>query len=643
MCGFAGYVNLDGAPADAAVADAMGALIAHRGPDDAGAFAEASFAGAHRRLSIIDLSPGGHQPFLSVDGRYVLLYNGELYNYREMKRELESLGWRFRSTCDTEVVLHALIEWGTGALLRFNGMFALALYDRRERSLVLARDRFGQKPLYVARMGRILMFASEVKAFLGHPATRFDLDQAGLVEYFTFQNFFTPRTLFRNVTLLPAAHSLTVAAARTVPNPVRYWDYRFVEGEVEGSEDELADRLESLFVTAVERQLVSDCGVSSYLSGGMDSGAVSAIASRRTSELHTFTIGFDKHSMSGLEIAIDERERAEHMSYLFGTRHYEMVLKAGDMERCLSKLVWHLEEPRVGQSYPNYYAAHLASRFSKVVLCGAGGDEMFGGYPWRYSRALDASGADHFFDLYYDLWQRLLPDDLIRRCVPASEDPSVRVDTREIFRDVLQSHNPHPKTPEDYVNQSLYLEARTFLHGLLVVEDKLSMAHGLETRAPFLDNDLVDFAMALPVRHKLGAVSGDLRADENDLRKRRINRRDGKLLLRRMLGRIVPTEISEGEKVGFSAPDEAWFKGDSLEFVRERLFDSSAAIYDHMDFSVVKGLVEEHVSGKSNRRLLIWSLLYFDEFSRAFLKDSHAAAVPKLDVMAASNTRTALG
>lgn len=639
MCGIAGYLNLDGAPARADVAGAMGGMIAHRGPDDSGVFAEHAFAGAHRRLSIIDLSPGGHQPFLSADGRHVLLYNGELYNYREIRRDLEARGRTFRSSSDTEVLLQALIEWGADALHRFNGMFAFVLYDRRERRLMLARDRYGQKPLYLARLGRTLLFASEIKAFLAHPAARLDLDRAGLVEYFTFQNFFTERTLFRDITLLPAAHVLEAEVGAPLARPVRYWDFRFTEGEVAGSEDELVDRLESLFVTAVERQLVSDCGVASYLSGGMDSGAVSAVAARRTEELHTFTIGFDRHSMSGLEIAIDERERAEHMSYLFGTRHYEMVLKAGDMERCLSTLVWHLEEPRVGQSYPNYYAAHLASRFSKVVLSGAGGDEMFGGYPWRYSRALEASGSDHFFDLYFDLWQRLLPDDLMRRCIPASTDPGVGVDPREIFRDILEEHNPAPASPEDYVNQSLYLEARTFLHGLLVVEDKLSMAHGLETRLPFLDNDLVDFAMALPVRFKIGALGGTLRADENDLGKRLLGRGDGKLLLRRMLGRIVPQEISEGEKLGFSAPDQSWFRGESLDFVRDRLFDPNSPIYDHMDPRVVRELVEEHTSGRANRRLLIWSLLYFDEFGRAFLRSgAHREAAAGMPAAASRGT-----
>ena len=225
----------------------------------------------------------------------------------------------------------------------------------------------------------------------------------------------------------------------------------------------------------------------------MDSGSITAVAARTLPHLSTFTGGFDLTSASGMELAWDEREKAEAMSYVFGTEQYETVLKAGDMERCLPALTWHLEDPRVGQSYPNYYIARLASKFVKVALSGAGGDELFAGYPWRYYRALGADDFDDYVAKYYGFWHRLIPNSVIERFfAPDVWREVAEIRTIDLFRAVLPPREP--RSAEEYVNHALHLEAKTFLHGLLLVEDKLSMAHGLETRVPFLDNDLVDFA-----------------------------------------------------------------------------------------------------------------------------------------------------
>lgn len=624
MCGIAGMFHFDGSPASSAVLKHMTDAIRHRGPDGEGHYVSGVIGLGHRRLSIIDLSEAGYQPMHSDDGRYSLVYNGETYNFQELRSELQSIGARFRSRTDSEVVLQAIAHWGVEkALPKFNGMFAFAVYDKYKRKLVLARDRYGIKPLYYALINNVLIFASEAKAILEHPSYIARLDKAGLVEYLTFQNFFTDRTLFTNVRLLPAGCYVEIfnnsVEKKHEPNIrlSRYWDYNFQVPQTPHTHGEYLEELEYLFRKAVNRQLVADVDVGSYLSGGMDSGSITAVAAQTLPFMRTFTCGFDLTSSSGIELSFDERTAAEHMSYLFKTEHYEMVLKSGDMERAISRLAFHLEEPRVGQSYPNFYIAQLASKFNKVVLAGTGGDELFGGYPWRYYRAVVNADFDHYLEKYYSFWQRLIPRKMLQSVFAPIWNEVKHVSTQEIFRDVFSSHADQISTPEDYVNHSLYFESKTFLHGLLVVEDKLSMAHSLETRVPFLDNDLVDFAMRLPANMKLGNLGDVVRLNENTPGAKTARyfqkTHDGKLLLREMMKSILPPEIVEREKQGFSAPDASWFKGESIDYVRQRLLTRSANIYKFLDYGTVAGLLEEHLAGRQNRRLLIWSLLNLEE------------------------------
>ena len=559
----------------------------------------------------------------SADHRFVLSYNGEIYNFRELRIELEAAGYWFRSKTDSEVVLNALAAWGVDAISRFNGMFAIALWDRKERRLLLARDRYGVKPLYYSRYGRCFAFASEQKAILSDSAKPKDVDLPAMLEYFTFQNLFTDRTLTKDIRLLPPGCYLILdlKGAGPVISITRYWDFRFSEPDKAGDHRDHVEELDRLFRQAVGRQLISDVEIGSYLSGGMDSGSITAIAGQSLPNLKTFTCGFDLSSASGLELSFDERNKAEAMSARFKTEHYEMVLKAGDMERVIPRLAFHLEEPRVGQSYPNFYMAQLAGKFVKVVLSGAGGDELFGGYPWRYYRAVNVDSFEDYIDKYYVFWQRLIDNRTLKRLfAPVWEDVK-HVWTRDIFRDVFLSHDNELKRPEDYINHSLYFEAKTFLHGLLVVEDKISMAHSLETRVPFLDNDLVDFAMRCPVRSKLNNLSEVLRINENEpgaKNKKYFERtRDGKQILRDVMSRYIPREIVEATKQGFSAPDASWFKGESIDFVRRKLIDGRPLIYDYMDGAVAREIVQEHLDGKENRRLFIWSLLNVEQWLQA--------------------------
>ncbi len=625
MCGIAGYYNTDDRPASPVVLKRMTDSIAHRGPDGEGSFVDGPLALGHRRLAIIDLSPAGHQPMATEDGRYVISYNGEVYNFNELRVELKAKGHHFHSRTDSEVVLKSMVEWGSEALPRLNGMFAFAIWDKQERRFFLARDRYGIKPLYYAWSGSTFVFASEIKAILASGSVTAKMNKAGLLEYLTFQNFFTDQTLFEGVKLLPAGTSLEVRFGNHPheSSPQRYWDYCFLEPENPASAKDYIEELDRLFVQAVSRQLIADVDVGAYLSGGMDSGSVTAIAAKQLPYIKSFTCGFDLNSASGVEMGYDERSTAEYMSYIFKTEHYEMVLKAGDMGRIMSRLAWHIEEPRVGQSYPNFYVAQLASKFVKVVLSGAGGDELFGGYPWRYYRAVVNNDFENYIDKYYGFWQRLIPNREIKRVFSPIWNEVSHIWTRDIFRDVFGRHVPMLSRPEDYINHSLYFEAKTFLHGLLVIEDKLSMAHSLETRVPFLDNDLVDFAMRVPVRMKLGNLGEVVRLNENEpgfkTAKYFQKTRDGKLILRKVMGNHIPGAITEREKQGFSAPDASWFKGESMDYVRRTLYQSNALIYEFLDKNAVQALINDHLEGRENRRLLIWSLLNLEKWCEKFL------------------------
>ena len=625
MCGIIGALTTQEGKIDRKSIEMMVQALAHRGPDHEGIFIEPKIGLGHRRLSIIDLSQEANQPFISEKKSHIIVYNGEIYNYRELRTELIKLGYTFRTQSDTEVVLYAFVAWGESCTLKFNGMFAFAIWDKKNEKLFLARDRYGIKPLYYAFHGGTFFFASEQKAIIKHETISVELDLETLPEYFTFQNIFSNKTFIKGIKLFPSGSYIYLDGNNFSNNfePTIYWDYHFIQPANKNTEEEYIEELDRLFKQSVKRQLISDVELGSYLSGGMDSGAITSIASNNIEYLKTFTCGFDLQSASGLELAFDEREKSEYMSYLFKTEHYEMVLKSGDMERVLPALALALEEPRVGQSYPNYYVAQLASKFVKVVLAGTGGDELFGGYPWRYYRAVVNENFDSYIDKYYSFWQRLIPENTMETVFSPIGADIKDINTLEIFKSVFYDHADELTRPEDYINHSLYFEAKTFLHGLLNVEDKLSMAHGLEVRVPFLDNDLVDFAMQLPANLKLGNLGEVIRMNENETgpksSKYYNKTKDGKLILRRMMSRYIPSDITDGVKQGFSAPDASWFKGESIEYVRRLLFNNNARIYNYMDRKCIQDLIGEHINGKANRRLLIWSLLNFELWCHAYL------------------------
>jgi asparagine synthase (glutamine-hydrolysing) len=625
MCGIVGIYSIKNEPVSPVILKRMSDELKHRGPDDEGIYCNGNIGLAHRRLSILDLSQLGKQPMTTKSERFIIVYNGEVYNFKELRIELQSKGYKFYSNTDTEVVLCSYAEWGARCLNRFNGMFAFAIWDNLKKELFLARDRYGVKPLYYSITNNNFLFASEQKAILKYPKLKKEMDKEALIEYFTFQNIFTDKTFFKNIKVLEPGHLAYVFCSNNniVINVNKYWDFDFKEPDFKLSLEEYMEETERLFKQAVNRQLVSDVEIGSYLSGGIDSGAITAISASQMNNLKTFTCGFDLHSASGLELGFDEREAAEYMSYVFKTEHYEMVLKSGDMERIFKDLVWHMEEPRVGQSYPNFYIAKLASKFVKVTLSGTGGDELFAGYPWRYYRAVANDNFEAYIDKYYAFWQRLIPNKILKDFFKPIWGEVKHIKTREIFKAVFNKKLDKIQKPEEYINLSLYFEAKTFLSGLLGMEDKLSMANSLETRVPFLDNDLVDFAMKVPISLKLNNLNEVIRMNENEIgpknEKYFKKTNDGKIILRNVLKKYAPDEIWNGLKKGFSAPDASWFRGESIEYLKTIIFNDNSLIYNFIDKNLVRVLVKEHLEGKENRRLLIWSLLYFENYCKVYL------------------------
>lgn len=623
MCGITGIFNTDGRPVSINTLKKMTDIIAHRGPDGEGFWTSQYVGLGHRRLAIIDLSPLGHQPMQTDDGNYIITYNGETYNFMNIRIELESLGYKFHSRTDSEVILKSYQHWGEKCVHKFNGMFAFAIWNNKENRLFIARDRYGIKPLYYYYRDNTFIFASEIKAILQHPDVSVKVCIPALNEYFSFQNIFTDLTLFQDIKMLPAANTLTLKLGDTNSLKINeYWDYNFTDVNSK-PEEYYTETLTQLFDQAVNRQLISDVEIGSYLSGGMDSGSVTSIAAHNFKNLKTFTCGFDLSSASGLELGFDERPKAEFLSNQYKTEHYETVLKAGDMERVMHNLIWHLEDLRIGQSYPNYYISRLASKFVKVILSGSGGDELFAGYPWRYYRAVVNDDREHYIDKYYRYWQRLIPDSAKPKFFSEAIYPEIlNHPTKDVFRKVLEHKMGESISHEEYVNLSLYFESKTFLQGILIVEDKLSMAHSLETRVPFLDNDLVDFAMQIPVHYKLKNLSEVIRINENEpgAKTQRFfeQTNDGKIILRKALSRYVPESYTAGIKQGFSAPDASWFKGESIDYIKDLLMDKRARIYDYVQYDTIHGMMNEHFTGQTNRRLLIWSLLCFEWWNRIY-------------------------
>jgi len=624
MCGLVGIFNLNGEPVFHDELKRMTRSLAHRGPDSEGFYIKDNIGLGHRRLAILDTSDKGLQPMSSKDGNWYLVFNGCIYNFPELKQKLRRKGHVFHTGTDTEVIVEGLAAYGPEFFERLNGMFAIAAWNRIEENLYLSRDRFGIKPLYYWFDGKTLLFASEVKGFFAHKKFTIDINLNALNEYFTFQNLFTFRSFFKGVVNVPLANTIKVNAKSDYIKHYSWWDYDFSDPDESISFEEAKLETERLFKQAVARQMISDVPVGSYLSGGMDSGSITAIASQHVRRLSTFTCGFDMSEVTGVETNYDERRDAELMANRFKTEHYEQVINAGDLKWSLPKVVYHLEDLRVGMSYPNYYISRLASKFVKVCLQGTGGDELYGGYPWRYYRIFDSVNQEEFFEQYFNFWQRLAPNGQKKQLFTNAIINQVDMEEpRKIFERVfLFNKKLKYNTPEQHIENSLYFEIKTFLPGLFAVGDKLSMAHGLEERFPFMDNDLINFAQKIPVRHKLGRLQKEIkRLDENTGKKKKFYREysDGKNVLRKAMEDFIPQDIIKRKKQGFSAPDESWYRGENVWYIKELLLNQRTVSTEFINADYMRNIINEHIDQKVNHRLLIWSFMCFEWWCKIFL------------------------
>lgn len=625
MPGIAGIFNRNGDEASLALLQKMTNSIAHRGPDGEFFFSDRNAALGIRCLSLIDPQDSTQKSWISRDRKTAVAYDGYLLNHYDLRRELETRGRQFETRHDAEILLHAYEEEGIGFVERLDGLFAFALWDSRLRRLFLARDRYGIKPLYYWRDRGSVVFASEIKAILAHPQVSTRLNPAALSEYFTFQNLYGDTTFFEGIHLAPSATIQEFGEGNFSSQSRPYWDYNFSEPDLSLTREDAVQQAETLLERSVKHSLISDVPLGCYLLGGMSYSALVALASRFTPNLSTFTFGF--HLPENDDGSCDDRAEAELTAHSFKTEHYGMVINSSDIQRSLAKVVFHLEDLRLGMIYHEYYLARLASKFVKICLSPIGGNELFAEYPWRYYHSPRPLDEETYIRNYYQSFQVLVPpthqaDLLAGEILRASGGWN----NYEIFRSVFQSNKRRRlETPEDQITASHYFECKTFLHGSFVALDRISSANGVQERFPFMANDLVDFAQRIPLRYKIADWQAIKPVDENQLRKLRDYRRcfgTDDTILNQILLPFVPSPLIHSQNRFFYTPDETWFRGKTLPYVRELLLNPRAACRDYLQSAYIRTIVEEHANGTKNHRLLIWALLCFEWWCKIFL-DNH--------------------
>ena len=655
MCGFAGFIQSSTVvPGEgmAALAGAMADTLQHRGPDDRGVWADADHGVAlgHRRLSIIDLSAEGHQPMHSASGRYVIAFNGEIYNFEVLRRELEREGFSWRGHSDTEVMLAAFDRWGVeAALRRFNGMFAFAMWDRAEKLLHLARDRVGEKPLYYGWIGNTFVFGSQLKALRAHPAWRGEIDRDALATYLRHNYVPAPYSIYRGIAKLRPGQYLKVAADPSRPlMPQAYWSMRDVaEAGVRepliGTEQALTDELDTLLRDAVKMRMVADVPVGVFLSGGVDSSTVAALMQAQAmSAVKTFSIGFKEEDY-------DEARYAKAVAAHLGTDHTELYVTPHEAMSVVPRLPEAYDEPFSDSSQiPTLLVSQLARKKVTVSLSGDGGDELFCGYVryfwgrrvWtqvsRMPYAMRSLGGSALKMLSPDGWNGIFrrmpqfiqsvsgrevtgirlhklanvlamrsPDKFYQGLVSHWSEPNAAVVGGREAATVLSDSNQWPAL-DDFTLRMMYFDSVMYLpDDILVKVDRASMAYGLEARVPLLDHRVVEFASRVPLSMKI----------RND---------QGKWLLRQVLHRYVPRELIERPKMGFGIPIDAWLKGPLREWAEELLNERRLREEGFLDPHVVRKKWREHVSGADNWEYALWDVLMF----QAWLEKERREATP---------------
>ena len=649
MCGISGFID-PAAAHDAerlsVIAQSMAGTIAHRGPDDADSWVdpEAGIAFGHRRLSIIDLSQHGHQPMRSHSGRYVIAYNGELYNFADIRRELAALGHTFAGHSDTEVLLAAIEQWGlVAAISRFTGMFAFAVWDRAQRLLHLVRDRIGEKPLYYGWAGDVFLFGSELKALRAHPRWEGRIDTDALTLYLRFGYVPAPASIYAGISKLRPGCVLTVSPAGSSRDeePVEYWSLREAalrgtQNPFAGNEAEATDALESLLSSAVRNQMVADVPLGAFLSGGLDSSTVVALMQAQSSDpVRTFTIGFH-------ETGWNEAEHAKAVARHLGTDHTELYVTPKETMDVVPLLPQMYDEPFADSSQiPTHLVSRLARQHVTVSLSGDGGDELFGGYNryvagsriWRQlawiprparsvaGGAIDMVGASRW-DAFGRLAGRVGGS---RKVAPRMGEKMLKIATvmraggpEAVYKFLISASaapeefvagGTEPRTMLDtplgwpavggFAEQMMYLDTMTYLpDDILAKVDRASMACSLESRAPFLDHRVVEFAWTLPLHMKIRGTTG-------------------KWLLRQVLYRHVPQEIIERPKMGFGIPVGGWLRGPLREWAESLLDERRLRDEGFLNVRAVRQAWTEHLTGRYDRQLLLWAVLMFQAWLEA--------------------------
>jgi asparagine synthase (glutamine-hydrolysing) len=637
VCGIAGRLNFrTGAPVDPGILHGMGDLLAHRGPDGEGFWHQEAVGLAHRRLAIVDLSDAARQPMTAEDPRVRVVCNGEIYNFRELRMELESRGHRFRTRSDTEVLLAAYAAYGLDCLSRLRGMFAFALWDGGRRRLLLARDRTGKKPLYYRLDGDGIAFASEPKAFLADPSFEARPDVAALSDYLTYHYVPAPGSAFAGVRRVPPAHYLVVEDGQV--RLERYWRLRY-QPKRQLSEGDAAAELLARLRDAVRCRLVADVPLGAFLSGGIDSSTVVALmAEAGAAPVRTFSIGFEEREY-------DELPYARLVARRYGTDHHEFVVRPEAVD-VLPRLVWHYNEPYADSSaIPTFYLAELTRRHVTVALNGDGGDENLAGY----RRHLAGRLAERYAGLARPLQRPLaallaavpapgrgmaayarrflagLGDPPARRYARWAShlDPALKWElTTEEFRraagdrDSLEHLTDAFRHAEgsDLIDATLAGDVETYLpDDLLVKVDIATMAHGLEGRSPFLDHDLMEFCASLPSDLKLHGLTT-------------------KYLLKRALRGLLPAPVIDRPKQGFAVPIDRWLRGELRTMAHDVLLDARTLRRGYFHERVVRRLLEEHGRGVRGWHAQLWSLLVLELWHRMFVDRRPAAAPPLVPV-----------
>ena len=637
MCGIAGILDpMQRRGVDAPLLDRMTDSLAHRGPDDRGTWIEGPVGLGHRRLSIIDLSAAGHQPLFDEAGRVGIVFNGEIYNFRELMAELRGRGYAFRSRSDTEVIVHAWREWGERCVERLRGMFAFAIWDRSARTLFLARDRIGIKPLYYGLLpdGRLL-FGSELKALTAHPDLPRDLRADAVEDYFAYGYIPDPKTFYRHAFKLPPGHVLTVGAGQSEPRPRQYWDLSFDAG-MAADMDAAAAALRDELGDAVRSHMVADVPVGAFLSGGVDSSAVVAMMAGATSEpVHTTSISFG-------DPAFDEAGYAESVARRYGTRHHVREVSPDDFS-LVARLGALYDEPYADSSaLPTYRVCELAREHTKVVLSGDGGDETFAGYrryrfhmaEERLRRALPLGLRRAVFGPLGRLYPKMdwAPRPLRAKATfEALARDSIegyfhgvsicsRTMAGRLFSDRFRSElagyraievlREHARNaPDEPLARVQYLDFKTYLPGdILTKVDRASMAHSLEVRVPILDHRFLEWAGGVPASLRLRGGQG-------------------KAVFKRALAPLLDEDILYRRKMGFAVPLRAWFRGPLRGAMRQALLGERLAATGWFNPGYLRHVVESHESGRHDYSALIWSLLMFEQ-ALARAEASHEGTGP---------------